>query len=173
DPAKNLPYFIAPKNIMALDYRFLNDVKAVKFVLKYSPGGKGLINWLEGNAGNVKVYEFVRYLMSVENLVKSKGIANLTKKDGWLDKYINSEAGKKYIAMRGKSITPKDSFPKVVAAEGEKEKAPEKKEKEKKAKSKKKSKKEAPKKKKAVPKPKETKPKAKPKPKKEEGAGGI
>ena len=174
NPSKNLPYFIAPKNIMALDYRFLNDVKAVKFVLEYSPGGKGLITWLEGNAGNVKVYEFVRYLMSIENLVKSKGIANLTKKGGWLDKYINSEAGKKYIAMRSKSITPKDFFPKVAVAGGEEEKAPKKKKKGKKAKITK-TKKSKPKKTAVKEKPKaETKPKPKPKPKKKaEGAGGI
>jgi len=175
NPSKDLPYFIAPKNIMTMDYRFLNDVKAVKFILKYSPGGKGLINWLEGNAGNVKVYEFVKYLMSVENLVKSKSIANLTKKDdGWLDKYINSEAGKKYIAMRSKSITPKDFFPKVVMAEGEKEeKAPPKKKKGKKAKITKAKKETKPKKEAPKEKPKtEAKPKPKPK-KKTEGAGGI
>ena len=179
DPSKNLPYFIGPKNIMALDYRFLNDVKAVKFVMEYSPGGKGLITWLEGNANNVKVYELVKYLMSIEKLVKSKGIANLTKKGGWLDKYINSEDGKKYIAMRSKSITPKDFFPKIVVAEGakEEEKAPKKgkkKAKPKKSKTKPKKKKAEPKKK-EKPKPKtKTKPKPKPKPKKEaEGAGGI
>lgn len=120
DPSKDLPYFIAPKTIAALDHRFLYDVKAVKFILEYSPGNKGLLGWLEKNAKSVKAYELVKHLMKIENLVKSQGIADLTKDKGWLDTYIKTDEGKKYIALRSKSITPKDFFPKAVPGEAEK-----------------------------------------------------
>ena len=104
--------------------------------------------------------------MTIENLMKSKGVTNLTKTDGWLDKYVISKNGKKYIAIRSKSITPKDFFPKVVPSEGEEEKALPKKKGKKKGKKKKKPKK-------VTPTPKKVVPKAKPKvkPKKEEKGG--